>query len=137
MATPGSSELRPCCSCGTLVDPKRAYLSGDGPVCDGCHDKQGVIEEFARAAKYYSSTSLTLAVVSFLINPLFVFTIAAIVVGVRGILKFTRGDLAKDFAEALGRRHKLHIVGCLAGIGFALFAFFLRLVVPVLLAVLG
>jgi hypothetical protein len=109
------------------VDPDKAYLTGDGPVCDACHSQGEIDVAFVAAAKYYPSTSLALALVSFVFNPLFGFTIASIVVAITGVSKLTRGETAQDYARALGLNRSLYIMGCVAAILLAIGRIALRL----------
>jgi len=106
------------------LDPDKAYLTGDGPVCDACHTQGELDVAFASAAKYYPSTSLSFALVSFLFNPFYVFTIAAIATAVTGVSKLTR---LEDYARALGPKRGSYIAGCVGAIVLAVLNVVLRI----------
>jgi hypothetical protein len=114
------------------VDPSKAYLTGDGPVCDACQSRGEVDDAFASAAKYYPSASVSLALVSFVFNPFFAFTVASIAIAATGMSKLTRGETGEDYARALGPKRRQYVIGCVAAIALAVVPVALRIALTAL-----
>jgi hypothetical protein len=120
--------LKPCAVCGTPIDPDRAYLSGDGPVCDACQTQGELDRDFAAAARYYPFTSLGLALVGLVFNPFFLMTIGACSVAITGVLKLTVLGVSSDYSRALGGKRTAYVLGCIAAVLLSLVPVILRIV---------
>lgn len=106
----------PCAACGRPLNPKTALYSSQGElICDGCFGTAGVNERVSRAARGIAFGTLVAALISWVCNPFFIFSIIAIVNAVGALRLLARADVK----SALGSAHGSMMVVSLLGLGIA------------------
>ncbi len=109
-------NTKPCASCGRPIDPKSALYSYTGDlICDGCFGLAGVNDRLTRAARGLAIGTLAVALVSWVCNPFFIFSIVAIGNAI-GALRLL---LRQDVKSALGSMHTTMLVVSILGLVIA------------------
>lgn len=106
----------PCAACGRPLDPKSALYSSQGElICDGCFGTQNVNDRVSRAARSIAFGTLVAALVSWVCNPFYIFSIIAIGNAIGALRLLVRPDVK----ASLGSAHGSMMVVSILGLGIA------------------
>jgi hypothetical protein len=108
----GWVNMTPCARCGQAIDPTRAVYSKQGElVCKSCESNDLITDGYLRAAKSSCFGALGTGVISIIFNPLYIFSVLAVIQGVRAILLINR----REYREVLKSQYASMMVAAIAG----------------------
>lgn len=112
----GWVQMVPCGKCGQAIDPTKAVYSKQGELmCRSCESSDIVTEGYLRAARTTCYGALGSGVLSIFFNPIYIFSIAAIVGGIRALTLINRPEYRSVLQGKSGPFYAAAIGGLLAG----------------------
>ena len=112
----GWVQMVPCSRCGQSIDPTKAVYSKQGElVCKACESADILTDGYLRAAKGMCYGALGTGLLSIFFNPIYVFSVAALITGVRALMLVNRTEYRSALGGATGPLITAAIVGIIAG----------------------
>jgi hypothetical protein len=98
------------------MDPTRAVYSKQGElICRSCESADTIDEGYLRAAKSSAYGTLGTGILSLFFNPFYIFSIAAIVQGLRAIALLNRQEYKNALGDRRGGFMAAAVIGTIAG----------------------